>query len=102
MVASASGDRTIRFWQPTIGRMVRYVRLESEPLAIAWLSNGSLLVASCVDGRVRAVDTDNVSVVETLPAIDGWAYGIAVHPTDGSLVVSGSDGQLRRLKMDVP
>ena len=37
MVASASADRTIRIWQPTIGRLVRYVRLEAEPLSIAWL-----------------------------------------------------------------
>ena len=38
MVASAAGDRTIRLWQPTIGRMVRYVRLDAEPLNIAWQS----------------------------------------------------------------
>ena len=39
MVASAAADRTIRFWQPTIGRMVRYVRLDAEPLDIAWLDD---------------------------------------------------------------
>ena len=34
---------------------------------------------------------------QNLPAIEGWAYAIAVHPSDGSLVVGGSDGQLRRV-----
>lgn len=97
MVASAAGDRTIRFWQPTIGRMVRYVRLDAEPLNIAWLNDGSRIVASCVDGRVRVIDADEVKVTQTLPAIKGWAYAIAPHPSDGSLVVGGSDGQLRRV-----
>ena len=97
MVASAAGDRTIRLWQPTIGRMVRYVRLETEPLNIAWLSDGSQIAASCVDGRIRVIDADQVKVTQNLPAIEGWAYAIAVHPSDGSLVVGGSDGQLRRV-----
>ena len=36
VIASASEDRTVRFWQPTIGRMVRFVRLPSVPLDIDW------------------------------------------------------------------
>jgi len=99
MVASAAGDRTIRLWQPTIGRMVRYVRLDAEPLNIAWLSDGSRIVASCVDGRVRVIDADEVKVVQTLTAIEGWAYAIGVHPSDGSVAVGGSNGQLRRVKI---
>ena len=97
MTASAAGDRTIRFWQPTIGRMVRYVRLDAEPLDIAWLSDGSRIVASCVDGRIRVVDPDEVKVTQTLDAIDGWAYAVAIHPTDGSILVGGSNGQLSRV-----
>lgn len=97
MIASAAGDRTIRFWQPTIGRMVRYVRLEAEPLHIAWLPDGSTIVASCVDGRIRVVDPDEVKVTQILDAIDGWGYAIAIHPTDGSILVGGSNGKLIRV-----
>ena len=99
MVASAAGDRTIRLWQPTIGRMVRYVRLEVEPLDIAWLNDGSHILAACVDGCVRVVNADEVRVTEKLVAIDGWAYAIAVHPSGDSVVVGGSDGQLRSLRV---
>jgi WD40 repeat protein len=99
MVASASGDRTIRFWQPTIGRMVRYVRLDAEPLNIAWLSDGSGIVASCVDGRIRVIDPDEVKVTQDLPAIEGWAYAIAVHPKDHCIAVGGTNGQLRRIEL---
>lgn len=97
MVASAAGDRSVRFWQPTIGRMIRYARLEAEPLDIAWLNDGSRIVVACRDGHVRVVDPDTVEVTQDLPAIDGWAYSLAVHPTDGSVVVGGVNGQVRRV-----
>ena len=96
LVATAAGDRTIRFWQPTIGRMMRYVRLESEPLDIAWISE-SQIVASCVDGQARMVDTENVEVLQTIPVIKGWAYAVAAHPNDGTIAVAGSNGQLHRV-----
>ena len=99
MVASAAGDRTIRFWQPTIGRMVRYIRLDAEPLDVAWSADGLQIFASCVDGGVRAIDPVIVKIVDTMPAIDGWAYAIAVHPTDNSLAVGGSDGQVKRVTL---
>lgn len=97
MVASASADRTIRFWQPTIGRMVRYIRMPSEPLDITWIDD-THLAAACVDGKVRIVDADNVVIRHTLSAIsNGWAYAVAHHP-DGTLVVGGSGGQIRRVQ----
>jgi len=99
MVASAAGDRTIRFWQPTIGRMVRYVRLDAEPLDIAWLNDVAHIVASCTDGHIRVIDADEVKVVDQRRVIDGWAYALAVHPSDGSIAVGGSGGQLRRIEV---
>ena len=57
-------------------------------------------MASCVDGSIRVIDADEVKVIQSLPAITGWAYALAVHPTDGSIVVAGADGQLQRMKLD--
>jgi WD40 repeat protein len=102
MVASAAADRTIRFWQPTIGRMVRYIRLDAEPLDIAWLNDGTQLMAACVDGHIRVVNADEVRVAQTVPAIKGWAYAIAVHPSDDSVVVAGTNGQIRRIELRLP
>ena len=97
MVASAAGDRSVRFWQPTIGRMVRYARLVAEPLDIAWLNDGSRVVVVCDDGRLRVIDSETVEVTLDIPAVAGWAYSLAVHPTDGSVVVGGVNGQVRRV-----
>jgi WD40 repeat protein len=100
-VASASEDRTVRLWQPTIGRMVRFARLRSKPLDIKWLPDGSSIVVTCTDGHVRLIDPDTVEVTDDIPAVDGWAYSLAVHPTDG-ILVGGSDGQLRRVRIGLP
>lgn len=97
MVASVSNDRTVRLWQPTIGRMVRFTRLTSIPLAIAWLPDGSQIAVSCEDGAVRLIDPDAVKIQRKIPALDGWAYSLAIHPTDSSLLVGGQKGQLKRI-----
>jgi WD40 repeat protein len=96
VLASVSDDRTVRLWQPTIGRLMRFVRLESAPRAVAWTADGRTLLVACKDGRLRVIDPDTVEVVQDLPALDGVAYCLVVAP-DGSVLVGGENGQLRRL-----
>ena len=100
IVASVSDDRTVRLFQPTIGRMVRFARLRSKPLEVGWLIDGSRIVVACQDGHVRLIDPDRVKVTQELSAIAGWAYALAVHPTDKTIVVGGHGGQLRRVLTD--
>jgi WD40 repeat protein len=97
LIVSVSEDRTVRLWQPTLGRLMRFVRLESAPLAVAWTADGRALLTACKDGRLRVIDPDTVEVREDLPALDGVAYSLAAAP-DGSILVGGQNGQLRRLK----
>ena len=97
VIVSAGDDRTVRFWQPTIGRMVKFARLAEAPLATTWLNDGSKVVAACTDGAVRFVDPDSVEVTGEIHALNGWAYSLAVHPTDGSVVVGGQNAQVRRI-----
>ena len=101
MVASASEDRTVRLWQPTIGRMVRFARLAATPLSLAWFPDGSLLAAACSDGHVRIIDPEMVQVTHDVPAVEGWAYALAIHPSDQGIVVGGSDGVVKRFEIEV-
>jgi WD40 repeat protein len=98
-IATCSADRTVRFWQPTIGRLVRFARLDSEPLAIAWLPDGSQLAVTSVDGHVRLLDPITLKITQDSAAIEGWAYSLAVHPGGKALAVGGARGELRRVDL---
>ena len=92
VIASISDDRTVRLWQPTNGRMVRFIRLASKPLDVAWLTDGSRTVAVCQDGRVRLIDPDRAKVTQNIPTLTGWAFAPAIHPPDHTMVVGGRSG----------
>lgn len=97
MIASSSDDRTVRFWQPTIGRMVRFVRLKSKPLDIKWRPDGSQIAAACTDGCVYVIDPETAKVSDSFSVSAGRIYALAAHPHDGSFVVGGQDGQIHRI-----
>jgi len=96
-LASIADDRTVRIWQPTLGRMVRFARVASEPRAIAWSRDGASIVVACKDGAIRVIDPDSVEMRATVPVVDGIAYSFVI-AGDGSLLVGGRDGQLKRAK----
>ncbi len=95
MIASASDDRTLRFWQPTIGRMVKFAKLPAKPLCLAWVPDGSQVVAGCTDGHVYFVDPDTVEVTQHIAVADGWIYALAIDPHSGAVLTADGDGNLR-------
>jgi WD40 repeat protein len=102
MIASVAGDRTVRLWQPTIGRMVRFAKLEAIPLAVAWLPDGSKVAAATTEGHVLLIDPNTVEILKDVAAVDGWGYSLAVHPEDGTLLVGGRDGELQWVDTKTP
>jgi PelA/Pel-15E family pectate lyase len=98
-VASASADKTVRIWQPTIGRLVRFARLPVEPLSLAWSVDGTSLAVGGTDGKLRIVDAATVQIKQEFDAIDGWAYEV-IAAADGSFVVGGTGGQLVHLVLE--
>lgn len=96
LMASIGEDNTVRLWQPTIGRMMRFAKLQSAPQAVCWDSDGKSLAAACKDGKVRMINPDTVEVVREFEAMRGPAYCLTVD-SSGMLLVGGAGGQLKRL-----
>jgi WD40 repeat protein len=62
MLVSVSTDRTVRFWQPTIGRMVRFKSLEQTPTVCEWVAATPKVVIATDDGRVIEIDSSDLAV----------------------------------------
>jgi WD40 repeat protein len=99
VVASISADRTVRLWQPTIGRMVRFTKVASEPLSVTWSPDGSRLLAGCADGRLRILDPDTGAILGEQPGLTGWLYTLAVPPSGRELLAAG-EGRVQRLVLE--
>ncbi|MEZ6114866.1 MAG: hypothetical protein R3C99_28205 [Pirellulaceae bacterium] len=102
VVATAGADRTVRFWQPTIGRLMRFARLPSSPLDLVWTMDGRQVLAACADGRLRMIDWQTTEVTGDWPLWNDWAYCVAIHPTEPIAVVGGANGELKRVPIGSP
>ncbi len=64
-LVSTSEDRTVRLWQPSIGRMIKFIRLESIPRRVI-AQQPHELVAACDDGSLVVIDCEEMKVVKTI------------------------------------
>lgn len=96
MLASISDDRTVRLWQPTIGRLIRFARLESPPACVVWSRDGDRLAVVSRDGRVVGFDPDTLESKPPIRAFEGVVYCAAIGPAD-ELYVGGEAGRLVRV-----
>ena len=99
VVASISDDRTVRFWQPTIGRLMRFARVESQPLCVSWTADGRYCLVGNSEGRLLAIDPDTVEQAAEIPVLEGWLYSLAISPDGRRCVAGGSGGVLRRVDL---
>lgn len=99
MLASISDDRTVRFWQPMLGRMVRFARLSSEPRAFVWTPDGGKILVVCRDGSLHAIDPETVEVKSTNTVMDGVVYSIAI-AGDASVLLGGQGGLAERVQLN--
>jgi WD40 repeat protein len=95
--ASGSEDRTVRIWQPGIGRMVRIVRgFEGPVLSLVYSRGGERIFCADDTGTISAVDAGSDQVLYSWKAHPGWIYRLALSP-DGATLASGDwSGKVRR------
>lgn len=91
-VASLSDDRTVRFWQPELGRMMRFVRLPSAPVCAVWRPDGSAFCVIDERGVLRLIDPVTAQVLSENPISGGYIYCMAAIPSDQEHAVVGGEG----------
>lgn len=97
VVATVSDDRTVRLWQPTIGRLMRFAKLDSPPRCVAWSRDGSRIIVGCNDGSIRRIDPDTLEVDKPETGITGRIFTLCSAP-DGKWLVGGEKSALRLVK----
>lgn len=100
LVASAGQDKTVRFWQPSIGRLVRFAKVLSPPLTIRWLPGGDHVAVTCTDGHLRVIDWQTLRIVLEKKVSDGWLTSLAVSPDGLHAVVGDERGELHAVRLD--
>ncbi len=97
MIASVSHDGTARFWQPTIGRMIRFARLDSVPSCVTWRRDGSAAIVGCRDGSILLLDPQTAKQVSKSKS-EGWIFDMTLS-NDGNSVIVATENGLRRVKL---
>ena len=94
-----SDDKTVRFWQPSIGRMVRFYQMKSAmPLCMAPAVNPSgefEVTVGTSDGRIITVDYKTAKVQFEKQVSEVGIEVIAKHPYKETWMTGDSAGVLR-------
>ena len=99
--ATGSEDRTVRVWQPAIGRMVRIVRGNDGPIfAVAYSPDGGKLYAAGQEGIIRVIDSDSDEIRQQWKAHEDWIYALAVSPVGDLLASADWTGFVRLWRME--
>jgi WD40 repeat protein len=94
--ATGGDDRTVRVWQPGIGRMVRIVRNhEAAILALAYAPDGRQIYTADASGHVRRIDAASDEVLGSWRASEDWIHALVVHPRNEWIATGDAAGVLR-------
>lgn len=99
LLASGGDDRTVRFWQPAIGRMLRFRRLSAAVTALDWTPSGQHAIAATADGQVLSIDRDTLQTQPLHQSPGLTVPCLSVHPDGDAVIIGTSQGHLQRVDL---
>lgn len=60
---TVSRDGTVRFWQPTIGRMIRFKKFDSVPIAGCWIAETEDALIGFENGEIKRLSSQTLKVI---------------------------------------
>ena len=89
-LVSGSGDKTVKIWDMSTGRLVNTLRGHGDSVeSVAISSDGEYIVSGSRDTTVKVWDIGSGRVLDTLRGHDGTVWSVAIS-SDGEYIVSGS------------
>lgn len=100
VMASIGADGTVRLWQPTIGRMMRFRRLDAAiPLALAWSPDGQELIVADDKGVLQIMDPQTLEGRRALSTEAALPYSLLITPDGKTAVLGGKDSALQAIPL---
>lgn len=96
-IVSISDDHTVRLWQPTIGRLVRFARMPDPICALDCRLNGNCLAIATESGEFRVFESQTLNPIFSARVSAARIYAIAMAPEGNAALVVGR-GCLEQLR----
>ncbi|KAF9884983.1 hypothetical protein FE257_000893, partial [Aspergillus nanangensis] len=81
MLASASGDKTIRLWDPITGQCLQTLEGHSEWVrSVTFQPDGKMLASASDDKTIRLWDPITGQCLQTLEGHSGWVRSVTFQP----------------------
>lgn len=91
-LASISGDRTVRIWQPRIGRLVKFARLSTEPQRMVWSADFKSLYVATNTSMIHTVDAATMKVIAEQATTVGYIHELLLDSKRQILFAAGENG----------
>lgn len=96
ILASASGDQTIRLWGRDTGELKRTLNAHSDMvLSVAISPDGQTIASASADQTIRLWSLNSYEQPRIIRGHSGWVTAVAINPDGNILASSSTDGTVK-------